>query len=66
MPANKSAAAKKEYDKFKLKADIDRAMRAFIHAGNEVQRVAPLVIPEPVALVHANGALPEEALGTGS
>lgn len=63
MPPSKSAAAKREYDKPKLKQQIDEAMKAFIHAGHEVERVAPLVIPEPLALVRSDGVLPQEALG---
>ena len=63
MPPSKSAAAKREYDKPKLKEQIDSAMSAFLTSGRQVERVAPLVIPEPLALVRAEGVIPEEAFG---
>lgn len=60
MPNPRSNSSKHEYDKPRLKEQIDEAMRSFLTRGNEVQRVPPLVIPEPSALMRGESVIPEE------
>jgi hypothetical protein len=47
MATSPRSAGKKEYHKPSLKAQIDRALEAFITAGHAVQRVPAVVAPEP-------------------
>lgn len=47
MALSRSAAAKKEYNKPHLKAQIDQALHDFLSAGHEVERLPAIVAPEP-------------------
>jgi hypothetical protein len=47
MAMSRSSAAKKEYNKPRLKAQIDRALSEFLNAGHEVERLPAVVAPEP-------------------
>ena len=47
MALSRSAAAKKEYNKPHLKAQIDRALQEYLSAGKAVERLPAIVAPEP-------------------
>ena len=47
MALSRSAASKKEYNKPRLKAQIDAALNAFLSAGNQVEQLPAIVAPEP-------------------
>lgn len=62
MPPSKASSSKHEYDKLRLKEQIDAAMQSFLTQGRAVERVAPLRIPDPVALIRVDSVVPEESL----
>ncbi|RYF49098.1 MAG: hypothetical protein EOO38_08680 [Cytophagaceae bacterium] len=53
------SSSKHEYNKPRLKEQIDAAMAAFIRAGHSVQHVPTVVAPEPPPSVHVEGKLPD-------
>ena len=58
MATSSKSSAKHEYNKPRLKEQIDAAMAAFLQAGNAVQHVPSVVAPEPPPAVHIEGKLP--------
>ncbi|RYF09514.1 MAG: hypothetical protein EOO40_06750 [Deltaproteobacteria bacterium] len=50
MPSSAKSSAKHEYDKPRLKRDIDRAMDDFLNSGRHVERVPSVLIREPPAV----------------
>ena len=47
MAMSRSVAAKREYNKPHLKAQIDRALSDFLNAGKQVEQLPAVVAPEP-------------------
>lgn len=60
MANARSSASKHDYDKPRLKEQIDAAMQAFLTQGREVERVPTLVVPEPMALMRGESVIPDE------
>jgi hypothetical protein len=52
------SSSKHEYNKPRLKEQIDMAMQAFLRAGNAVTHVPTVVAPEPPPSVHIEGKIP--------
>ena len=47
MAMSRSVAAKREYNKPHLKAQIDKALSDFLSAGHQVEQLPAIVAPEP-------------------
>lgn len=51
------SASKHEYDKPKLKEQIDAAMKNFLASGHSVERVPTVIAPDPPPPVHIEGKI---------
>lgn len=56
MANHGKAASKHEYNKPRLKEQIDAAMAVFLKAGKAVERIPTVLVPEPLTPPKAEGA----------
>jgi len=55
MANHGKAASKHEYNKPRLKEQIDAAMQAFLKSGKAVERIPTVLVPEPLAPAKTEG-----------